>query len=262
MNALFDELFGAFPRRFAAQVGNTLFRDDDIDIVFRVVDVRAHRDDGRNRAFFRDGRAGEDREIRIAGKVSGAADSVHHLATVEMRGVDVSEKVHFNRRVHANQTEAAHDARIVGNFLRAQNDFVFVKIEVFVDVLEAIVRNGQRATSDEGATPGVHELDDGVLNDFRVHAERRNFGVATEGGENGIGDVADTGLNREKFFRQATCTKLVCQEVANVFADFIGNGIAVLERRDVVVFVGVDDADNLGGIDLEPCRSDTVLNVG
>ena len=261
MRAFFDELFRAFPRTFPAQVGDALFRDDDVHVVFRVVGVRAHRNNGGNRAAFGDGRAGENRQIRVAREIAGAADAVHHLPPVEVRGIDVPEQIDLNRRVHADETEPAHDSRIVGDFLRAKNDFVLVEIEVLVNVLQAIVGDGERAAAHEQAAPRVHQLDDGILDDFRVHAERRDFRVAPERGEHGVGDVADARLNREKFLRKAAVFELVREKIADVLADFVRHGIARLERRDVVVFVREDDADDLRGIDLEHRRPDAVLHV-
>ena len=70
VGAVVDDLVGAFNRIEAAQVGDALVGDDDVDGVFGVVDVRHHRNDIRNLAFLRDRGAGEDRNVGVAGEVA------------------------------------------------------------------------------------------------------------------------------------------------------------------------------------------------
>ena len=49
----------------AAQVGNTLFGNDDVDIMLAVVHMGNHRYDGADFAFFGYGRAGEDGDVAL-----------------------------------------------------------------------------------------------------------------------------------------------------------------------------------------------------
>lgn len=54
MRAVLDDLLGALARRLAAQVSDALLRDDDVDVVLRLIDMRAERHDGRDIAALGD----------------------------------------------------------------------------------------------------------------------------------------------------------------------------------------------------------------
>ena len=61
----------------AAQVSNALLGDDDINIMLRVVDVRAHRHHRGYLAVLRNRGCVEDGQEGVAGEVAAAADAVH-----------------------------------------------------------------------------------------------------------------------------------------------------------------------------------------
>ena len=71
IDAIIDDQFGAFAWVLASEIGDAVFGDENLDRVFAVVHVRAHRDDGRDLAILGSGRAGEDRDIGVAGEVPG-----------------------------------------------------------------------------------------------------------------------------------------------------------------------------------------------
>lgn len=51
VNAVLDDGLCTFFRTLATEVGHTLFGDDDVDVVLRVVGMRNHRHDGADFAF-------------------------------------------------------------------------------------------------------------------------------------------------------------------------------------------------------------------
>lgn len=77
MDAVVDDATCTLDRRFAAQVGNAIFRDDDFDGVFAVIQVGNHRYECADLAFLRRRRSREDGQHgheRV--KLAGTADTV------------------------------------------------------------------------------------------------------------------------------------------------------------------------------------------
>ena len=93
----------------AAQVGNTLFGNDDVDIMLAVVHMGNHRYDGADFAFFGYGRAGEDGDVGVTCKVARTADTVHHLRTANLGRVYMSVDVHLDGRIQRAYADAGDD---------------------------------------------------------------------------------------------------------------------------------------------------------
>jgi hypothetical protein len=123
---------GSLPRK----VGDPVFGDEHLHGVFAVVHVRAHRHDGRDVAALGGGRAGEDGDVGVAGEIPGAADAVHHLLAEHVGGVDVAEDIGFERGVDGDDADAADDFRVVGDFLRAQEQAAAEVVEACRNALK------------------------------------------------------------------------------------------------------------------------------
>ena len=95
MDTVVDDATCTLDRRFAAQVGNAIFRDDDFDGVFAVIQVGNHRYECADLAFLRRRRSREDGQHGRTGEVAGTADTVHHSCTGYVSGVDVTEYIGF-----------------------------------------------------------------------------------------------------------------------------------------------------------------------
>src|SRR5574344_2687206 len=111
MSAVLNNQFGTLHRAFAAQVGNTLFGDDDIDIVLGVVLMADKRNDGTDDTAFGNRGAGEDTDKGVAFKVAAAADTVHHACAADVGRVGIAVEVYLNGCVDGNYTQAANDFR-------------------------------------------------------------------------------------------------------------------------------------------------------
>ena len=160
MRTVLDDGLCTFFRALAAQVGHALFGHDDVDAVFRVVVVRHHRDDGADASFLGHGRAGEDGDIGIAGEVAAAANAVHHLRAADVCGVHIAIDVRLDGRVDGYDAQSAHHFGAVGDFGRAQHQFVAEEVHVVVDALQAVVGHGQRAGAAKLDASLADEADD------------------------------------------------------------------------------------------------------
>ena len=96
----------------------------------------------------------------------------------------------------------------------------------------------------------LDEVDDGVLQNLRIHGELRYVGVVSEGAEDGVCDVADAALYREKLRGYSARLHLGGEKVGHIVAYFLRDGVAGLERGDLVGHVGSDNADDFPGVDL------------
>ena len=100
MGAVFDNRLGALHRALAAQVGDALLGDDDVDGVLAMVEVRHHGDDGADASALGGRRAREDGDVGAAGKVARTANAVHHLRAADVCRVDITVNVGFDGSVH------------------------------------------------------------------------------------------------------------------------------------------------------------------
>ena len=69
-DAVVDDLFSALTRALTTQIGYTLFGNKHFDTVLGVIEVRHHRYDGRDSAVLRRRSGGEDRQVRVTGKIA------------------------------------------------------------------------------------------------------------------------------------------------------------------------------------------------
>ena len=245
MHAVVDDLQGARPRCKAAQIRDALLRDDDVNVVLRVIDMRAHRNDGRDRAVLRNGRRVEDRQEGVSREVARAADAVHHLRACNVCGVHVAVDVDFKSRVHGDDAEAMDNFRAVGDFLRTQQQVLLVLLDVLVEALHACRRGRERRARGEVQLVRVDEVEHAVLDDLGVDREVFEIGV-DEARHDGVRDVADARLQRQQVLRHAARLDLGVEEferevrhLLRVFVDCreVARTILDVARHDVLDLV-------------------------
>jgi len=64
-------------------------------VMFGVINMRTHRNNGRDSASLSHTVAEEAGQSAIAGKVAGTADTVHQLGTGYVSGIYVTINIHF-----------------------------------------------------------------------------------------------------------------------------------------------------------------------
>lgn len=262
MDAVSDDFLGPFGGVLATKVGDALLGDDNLDAVFAVVHVTDERDNGADVATLGDGRAGEDRDEGIPGEIPGATDAVHEVVAHEVGRVHVAENIDLDGGVDGDDPEAADDFRIVGNLLRTKDDAILEVIQVGIHLGQDRRAEGEGGAAGEGDISLLHEADDGVLHDFREELKWRDLRVASHGPENGVGDVADAGLDGEKLFRNASGAEFRGEEGGDVLANLQGGGVGLFELGDLVGQIGSDDPDDLAGIDAHGATANAVVSRG
>ena len=78
----------------------------------------------------------------------------------------MSVNIDFEGGIGGNDPELADNRRVIGDFLRAQHDPRAKVVEIFIDFLELVFGHGEGARTGAGQSPGAHELDTRVLENF------------------------------------------------------------------------------------------------
>ena len=136
-----------------------------------------------------------------------------------MRAVDVAEEVGLDRGVDGDDAEAADELGVVGDFLRPHHDAGAVVVEVGEEFPAHRRAGGDGGRGGEGQLAALEQLEDGVLQHLGIHLEGRDVGVLAHGGEHGVGDVADAGLDGEEGRRDgaaALAKRNPAQSVTNI----------------------------------------------
>ena len=222
-------------------IGQALFGYQHHNVVFGVVVVGHHGHDAGNRAAFGHGGGHEEGEVGIAGEVAAAADAVHHFGAHDVGGVDVAVDVGLDHGVHADDAEAADELGVVGNFLRAQDDFAAQFVDVVVEALQRVGAERQCSSRSGEHFAAQNQIEHAVLQYFGV-AGKVVEGAVLQAGQHGVGHVAHARLQRQQVFRQAAGFDFVREEVDDLRGDAFGHFVRLGEFAVAVGRVGEDDA--------------------
>jgi hypothetical protein len=262
MRTLLDDNLRSLPRCQTSHISKTAFCYDNVEIVFRLVDVRRHRNDARYAVGIVLGWAGGGRVhntvLRGSQKIGAAAETVEHSGAHDAGRVCMGVDVDFDRGVHSNDTETSDDLGAVGDLLGAQEELVVVLLPVVVEALESVRGEADGGGGGELQLAGVEEVQEGVLEDFSPHTKVLELG-RRETANDCVGDVADSGLQREEVLRQAAVLDLVLEEFDQVVGDLLGGLVGRGVGRCLVGVVGLDDGDDLFWVDRDVGRADAVF---
>src|SRR6202012_1458713 len=139
-----DDPGGPVPGSQPAQVGEPLLSHDDVYVVLGMGDVADHRDDRRDGTTL--GRRGRQEEAAecVAREVPAAADAVHDRAAHDVGGVHVAVDVGLDHAVHGQHPETAHQLRMVGDLLTAQQDAALVAVDAGHEPAYAVAGQPER----------------------------------------------------------------------------------------------------------------------
>src|SRR5580693_3934961 len=129
MGTVFNNRAGALPRCETAQISQAHLSDNKVYVVLVVIDMADHRHDAADITVLGQRLGYEDRVGCVAGKISRTPNAVHHVGTIDVGGVNVPINVALQRRVDADQSQAADHFRVVTDLLRTQNQAAFVLID-------------------------------------------------------------------------------------------------------------------------------------
>ena len=221
-----DEGFGSLEGRLVAQVRHALFRDNGVDVVFRVVDVRTEGHNRRNAALLGRRAAGEGREHGVAREVARAAHAVEHLRAADLGGIDVAVDVDLHGRVERTDAEAGNDFGAVGNLRGAEQDASAVEVDVVVEVAELLGAERERAGGGIDHATLADEAHGLLLEHLGVDVEIGHFGTAAQGTHHGVCPAAHAALERELVGGDVALAHVPHEEVGGVLPDEVRFGRA------------------------------------
>src|SRR5574344_1871766 len=103
--------------------------------MFTVIDMAAELNNGADSALLSQAVGEEYAQETAAGKVAGTTDTVHQLSAANMRAVNVTINIAFNSGVHSDNANTTSNFRVVGNFLRTQDQMLFIFSQVSIEFL-------------------------------------------------------------------------------------------------------------------------------
>lgn len=170
VSALVNDDLSTVARAQATEVSETLLGDDDVEVVFGLVDVGGEGHDARDTGWVVLAGTGRrrvhDAQLRVAQEVGRATQTVEHTGAADQGRIGMSINVDFDRRVHGNAAQTANDLGRVADLLRAQQEAVLVLGPVLVEPLKALGREPDRRRTRELELVRVEEFQKGVLKHF------------------------------------------------------------------------------------------------
>ena len=264
MRRLFNNHPRPLPRTQSPHIRQPLLRHHDIEIMLRLVDMRAH---GHDAAHARRIRLARPRARRMhdavlggAQKVRRAPQTVEHARAHDAGRVRVGINVHLDGRVHADDAQPPDDLGRVRDLLRAQQQLRVVRVPVAVEALEALGREADAARGRKVEVAAVEEVEEGVLQHLGPDFQVAEVGAAVrEAADDGVGDVADAGLDGEQVAREPAAVDFVLEELDQVVGDGARGGVFGRVGLGLVRVVGFDEGDDFFGVDGDVGGADAVL---
>ena len=253
------EGLGLFHGAFVAQVGHAILRDDGVDVVLRVVHVRAEGNDAAHASVLGRGAAGEDAQHRVVRKVGAAAHAVHHHRAAHLRRVDVAVDVGLDGRVERADAQPRDDFGAVGNLRRAQQQAAAIFVDVLVELLQVVGADGERARRCRGHAPLAHEAQGLLLQHLGVDVEVGHVGAAPQGAQHGVGPRAHSALQGERAAVHISVRDVPHEEVGHVAPNLVGHLGGRRHGPPLVGHVAHDETAHVRRLHLDIGQAD-VLN--
>jgi hypothetical protein len=238
--------------------------DSGLTIVLGLVDVCAHGDDAGDTGGVGLGGTGgggvHDGVLGVAEEVGGSTEAVKHAAAHDASAVGVGVDVDFDGGVHADDAQALDDLGGVGDGLRAEEKLGRVTLVVVVEALESVGTESDRSGSGEVEVAAVEEVEEAVLQHLGPDLEVLEVGTARgQATNNGVGDVANTGLDGSEVRRETTVLYFVKEVLDQVTGDLAAGLVLGSVGLGLVHVVGLNNGNNLLGVDRDVRKANAVL---
>lgn len=264
VSALVDDDAGTLAGAEAADVGETLLGDNHVQVVLGLVDVGAHGNNTRDTVGVSLGRSRRgsvhDGVLGVAEEISRTTNSVEHSGAADTGRVGVGVDVNLDRGIHANDTETADDLGGVGNSLASEEDLGSIGVPVVVESLETLGGEADRRGGSVVEASRVKEVKEGVLDDLSPDGEVLELGLG-QTTDDGVGDVANAGLERQEIRRHTAPGDLVLEELDQVAGDSTRGVVGIGVGAGGIPVVRLDDSNNLGGVNRHRGGTNAVSDI-
>ena len=148
---------------------------------------------------------------------------------------------------------------MIRDLARTHHHLVTEEIYILHETQHRVIAECQRACRGKLTFALFHELHDSILDHLCVHLEAWNLRILAETIEHSVGNVADTGLDRQEFLGNLAVAKLGSKEVTYILTYTRSKLIGRRKGRYAFRSVRRHDTDYLFRIYLEDRRADTVV---
>lgn len=261
VSAVFDKQLCPLVGGPPAQVCYALLCDHHGHVMLRLVHMGHHGHDAGDESALGHGLGGKDADAGIAGKVTAAAQAIHHLGAHDVGGVDIAVDIHLNGGIEGDDAQTADDLRMVGDLIGANDDLVVEGVDVLIKAFAAVPGQGHGAGGDELEHTLLNEAEGGVLHNLRVHAQAPET-AGGQAAQNRVAHGAHAGLDGARILGQAAGGDLTLEELDHVLADLLCGGCDGLELLRRLLLVGHDDGRDLLRRAGHKGRADAVVGLG
>jgi hypothetical protein len=235
-----------------------------LTIVLGLVDVGAHGDDAGDTGRVGLRRAGRrsvhDGVLGVTQEIGRATETVKHTAAHYASAVGVCVDIDLDGSVHADDAQSLDNLRGVRDGLRAEKELRSVAVVVVVETLEALRTEADRCSSGEVEIAAVEEIEEAVLEHLSPDLEVLEVGAArSQAADNCVSNVANTGLDGSEVCGKTAVLDLVLEELDKVAGDLAAGLVLSGVGLGLVHVVGLDDGNNLLGVDRDVGKTDAVL---
>ena len=230
-------------------------------VMFRMIYMGAHRNNGGDSTALSRAVAEEAGEESVACKVTGSADAVHQFRPGYMGGVDMPVNIHFQCRIHGNNTDAASYFTIIGNFLRTENNLFAVFFNIVIETFQSIRGRGQGCAGNHVDLIFINQIKHAVLDNFRIYGKILEVRI-DKSVNNGIGHIAYAGLQGKQVFRKSAVFDFIFQEINEVVSHSFR---VIIKRRECTGYVRQitgNDGRNFIRIDRDVACADAISGAG
>lgn len=210
-----DNKVSFFFRVEIVNISEILFGNDDVEIVFGLIDVGVYGDNvGDFMGIGFGGVGGGSVYDGVFGgveEVSGVIEVVEYVGVYDIGRVGVGVNIDFDGGVYVDDIEMVDNFGRVGDGLVVEEEFVVVSFLVVVEVFEVVGREVDGGGSGVVEMVRVEEVEESVLDDFSLDGEVFEVGVVKIIND-GVGDVVNVVLERKKVFRKMVVGDFVFKE--------------------------------------------------
>jgi hypothetical protein len=238
--------------------------ESELTIVLSLVDMCAHGNDagdtGRVGLRGTGGRGVHDRVLGVAEEVGGSTETVKHTAAHHASAVGVGVDVDLNGGVHADNSQSLDNLGGVRDGLWAEEELRRVTLVVVVEALKTVGAESNGGRGSEVEVAAVEQVEEAVLKHLGPDLEVLEVGTARgQATNNGVGNVADTGLNGSEVRRETTVLYLMQKELDQVAGDLTARLVLGSVGLSLVHVVGLNNGNDLLRVDRNVRKTNAVL---
>lgn len=241
-----------------------LLSDNDIQIMLRLINMRAHGHDATHSSRIRLARPRAGRMhnaiLRRPQEIRTSTQPVQHPTPHHARAIRMRINIDLDRRVHPNDAQPSNNLGRIAHLLRAQNQLRRIGFPALVEPLKAVWGKADARRRREIQMPAVEQVQEAVLQHLGPHFEVAELGAAAaQPAYHGVGDVPDAGLDGEERLWEASVGDLVLEEFDEVSGDGFGGLVFGMVGLRLVWVVGFDDGDDALRVDGDVRCANAVL---